>query len=762
MKLSFFHFQFKKDRGEIASLLTLISVGLMIAGVFAGSKLAQTETKLRSFAADPNCRNEISKVYLDESNISNNTIPQDGTFKCYTEASTTLARGVLCAYSVNDNWPISCPWIETPTFDQTCIEGTNADCKKWKIGYQCKITDAGAKPGDKITIRAIRDIGSCYKDINGSKGWLTNSLVGDKTYFYKTNTGGAGGNTGNLSGCDIIDTDLGPGCRCAKPDPGVWKGHCFAGATRGTPASTKCRDDCTALNTGGGGGGGGGGGAGDGAPTGGGSCNLSNLDPDVGDCGTCIIGKSPGTKQFLIDNGFGSCADNQMSSHWCNGGTGTEGQRQCQGLFQQCRNEKACTGNPIPPPDGGTGDSNGDGGDGGDGGVGDGYPGGGEQSPVATEPKEGGVLVVNLGGEIKFLEEIENVAAVNVKPENDFLNDNVKVTYLSFYNTIPFPSSGKFVSGAVDYYLYKLPLERSDGNKNPHILLLNFALEPIDGVYTLPVEIVDIPSSGNFPSISAGAFTVCFPARTEEERNKLTGAAIAAKCKNSANTINLDLRNAPTPTPTQTPDASTFYPSINFALIDDSAPTRSYKQYELRNITAKLVLGTSNFTLFGPQNYLPEGQSTSFTANLTMKRSEQSERTLTVSFIGAVWDITDDNPINHRNIFSCELDPSDERTKIKILANTSIAAPIAYYGLELVYNTGAADASPIKCRLGNEYQIYNQSVIGSSNEAFQIAMTRWSKGEIGVLQMSAFISQLTRAPGLQITTCNPESGGCDF
>ena len=287
-------------------------------------------------------------------------------------------------------------------------------------------------------------------------------------------------------------------------------------------------------------------------------------------------------------------------------------------------------------------------------------------------------------------------------------------------------------------------------------------MEPADGVYTLPVRVWDGTADGPLSAV-AGAFTVCFPTLTTAQQTTPTGDVITKKCKNSANTINLDLRGIETvePTLSPTPDASTFYPSINFALLDDSL--RSSQVYELRNITATLDLGDGNpINLFGSGgSYLPEGSSTSFAANILGKKTSATERKLKVNFTGDVWDITDTTaPKNTTK--QCKLDPSNSKAVITVPATQSLSAPIAYYGLRLQYSTSVVTNPPTGCQLSENQTFFDQSVIGDSNEAFNLAMTKWTNGEIGVLQMSAFISQLTRAPGLQITTCDPESGGCDF
>ena len=60
--------------------------------------------------------------------------------------------------------------------------------------------------------------------------------------------GGSGGDsTGVKSGCQIVQTDGGPGCWCVTGD---WQFHCFdiTTTTRGTPASQLCKNDCDLRN----------------------------------------------------------------------------------------------------------------------------------------------------------------------------------------------------------------------------------------------------------------------------------------------------------------------------------------------------------------------------------------------------------------------------------------------------------------------------------------------------------------------------------
>ena len=56
-----------------------------------------------------------------------------------------------------------------------------------------------------------------------------------------------GGGAGTKSGCQIVQTDGGPGCWCITGD---WQFHCFdiTTTTRGTPASLRCEEDCRLRN----------------------------------------------------------------------------------------------------------------------------------------------------------------------------------------------------------------------------------------------------------------------------------------------------------------------------------------------------------------------------------------------------------------------------------------------------------------------------------------------------------------------------------
>ncbi len=60
-----------------------------------------------------------------------------------------------------------------------------------------------------------------------------------------SSTSGSGSSSGR-SGCQIVQTDQGPGCWCASGD---WQFHCAAGAKRGDPASSTCIADCAKRNS---------------------------------------------------------------------------------------------------------------------------------------------------------------------------------------------------------------------------------------------------------------------------------------------------------------------------------------------------------------------------------------------------------------------------------------------------------------------------------------------------------------------------------
>lgn len=75
---------------------------------------------------------------------------------------------------------------------------------------------------------------------------------------------------------------------------------------------------------------------------------------------------------------------------------------------------------------------------------------------------------------------------------------------------------------------------------------------------------------------------------------------------------------------------------------------------------------------------------------------------------------------------------------------------------DLILVTAQTDSCTIDKIAGSK-----DTFLGSANADFDKAMDKWKSGEIDATQMSAFISQLTRVPGLQTTFCDPVKGECN-
>jgi hypothetical protein len=52
--------------------------------------------------------------------------------------------------------------------------------------------------------------------------------------------------------------------------------------------------------------------------------------------------------------------------------------------------------------------------------------------------------------------------------------------------------------------------------------------------------------------------------------------------------------------------------------------------------------------------------------------------------------------------------------------------------------------------------------LGRTNAEFEQMIAAWRNGQITTEQMSAFVTNLLRTPGLQTTICNPKGGGCEL
>lgn len=86
------------------------------------------------------------------------------------------------------------------------------------------------------------------------------------------------------------------------------------------------------------------------------------------------------------------------------------------------------------------------------------------------------------------------------------------------------------------------------------------------------------------------------------------------------------------------------------------------------------------------------------------------------------------------------------------------------WGEEMTFKNWSSPDRWILCE-ENDKNVFTLS--GSSNETIQKAIDDYVNGRISAIQMSFFIAQLTRTPGLQLQYCNPEEsdpnkGGCNF
>ena len=86
----------KYQRGEIATLLTLISVGLMLAGIIAGTKLAKSPQTTKSNAAYPTGNLDGT---VDNGSENPPAKCTDGSWTCGGVTANSAIRQLFCA-----NW----------------------------------------------------------------------------------------------------------------------------------------------------------------------------------------------------------------------------------------------------------------------------------------------------------------------------------------------------------------------------------------------------------------------------------------------------------------------------------------------------------------------------------------------------------------------------------------------------------------------------------------------------------------------------------
>lgn len=556
-----------------------------------------------------------------------------------------------------------------------------------------------------------------------------------------------------LSGCQIVDTDNGPGCWCAKPDPGIWQFHCFSGATRGTPASTACTNNCTALNTGGGGGGEG---DGTGTPTDGKSCNLNStyLTDSVGDCGTCIL-DTAGNRDFF--SGF-PCTDGQKASYWCNGGvsggTKPEEGQSCQNYKTQCISAKKCTGKPITSPSPTGTDGKGGGG------------GGTPNPPPSSEPKPGGYLIVNAGGKIITSQPFGTIPESIFVTLHDWIPGGGSLPDNTNYNYLPFPTGWISIrQNNVTSYRYDLPV--ADRKDNPLVVqLIGEVDSPSD------VDIYGINGTNSTILAKDENYTVCyFPTPKVPCTDTCTIVPTIVKYCNSnkkVNQIDVDLTNV-TPEPTTPPAKLTFKIRLKKCespedTICDGGQAQLYAQ--LYSVPQYINATKKGIFLMGSTD-----DGSTFTTDLLPDKYKTEEGSIISLSVPGFKEITSEilsADITHVKIdvYAQLLTGNDGGGKTVIATCTHDSLPFT-----LSKDPSAENelGDLIKINIFGELGNYTCSVspnsekdtfLGSANADFDNAMDKWKSGEIDATEMSSFISQLTRTPGLQVTFCDPLKGEC--
>lgn len=97
----------KNKKGEIATLLTLVAVGIMAIGAFAGSKLAQTGTRSTSEAKN------VSKLTLDGRYAGCSRGPCDPSFVGNKDTGWCQANGVRCIKEGSVVCQLPDPWCDS-------------------------------------------------------------------------------------------------------------------------------------------------------------------------------------------------------------------------------------------------------------------------------------------------------------------------------------------------------------------------------------------------------------------------------------------------------------------------------------------------------------------------------------------------------------------------------------------------------------------------------------------------------------------------
>lgn len=809
MKLPFFHLQLKKDRGEIASLLTIISVGLMIVGVFAGRKLATVGPQTNSKAAEPTKKPTLrtQAATLSGCNIVDTDLGPgcwcsqgDWQGHCFAGGKRGDAPSQLCRDNCSNKNGSAPAQNSTPA--PTGVGGQAGS----PTGANCSLKSSFLSPavGDKCGNCVVFKSGGLEGDSLRKKfdDWGFSQCTNNQIVSYWCNgaVSEEGKNTcrARLAECKASAADCTGAAGADKyPLPGE------TAPTSPPPAG--------------------------GAPDGGGVPKATATPDPSGTYGKYVVINTdstiqsrtpipaPGNYRMSITNGtsgltfldsgknrVGDSYENQYLTYKneLSGNAGTTYFYTPENApFQEIKQKTA------------------------------------ESEIQGAEIQIGDIL--SAGFDVDNPKDLhvyrnqnltlcnpygKSFAESNLVPTITYANliknckDQMNTLDLDFDQSDPLPTPTTNPLGEYAYYLFTVSLSDDTNTLTNPVIIKNIqifpdgstsatnAIVPVglsnitlkktsdftptftsdivayksDNIYTTRPIINpffgDITSNGATYALNEkkGSIKPCRGTLNLTDVNSILGLCAQQNTNYQVPKIQLGpLTNflSPTPIPTSTPDPTltgTLSPPVTNAVKLTFKQTSNVVQSDLDN-EYFFVLKLNKITLDG-------------NTDITCNPKQIGDPNLPIG--GTPWWVTDTSE------WFCSLDnyPSDNKTitmndvvlyvhadnlwdnpekKRCLIASTPISIDntkkldsLIFDITTLVNSSKSIESCTIKLRSGSGL-VYGSS-LGSSNEAFQIAMTRWSNGEIGVLQMSAFISQLTRAPGLQITTCNPENGGCDF
>lgn len=378
-------------------------------------------------------------------------------------------------------------------------------------------------------------------------------------------------------------------------------------------------------------------------------------------------------------------------------------------------------------------------------------PGEGGGTVPTSAPKSGGYLIVNAGGVIKTSISLNpNPTTILVYPQN-WLNGYFPNEI--DYGALPFPTG--FTAGqsnGVNYYQYDLP----DRKDKPYVVNL-------DGNIDSPIK-VDIVNQEGTSIANAENYTVCYfptPKLTPPEIYATIEPSIVPTivkyCSNNnkVNQIDVDLTNV-TPEPTAASSILTFNIRMNnqtgdsqyrVVLADQSCDKTSLPDCNYSGIS--VTDGSDKLSTNHPDKiYVKPSDKIKVAISLNPDTEE-----VVISMIG---DLYHNEEIDKKYIDNRVLKGT---VKVSCLLQ-DIPFTLNKGGVnndlgDLIQIDMNKDSCSIIKIIGSK-----DSFLGSANADFDQAMDKWKSGEIDATEMSSFINQLTRTPGLQVTFCDPVKGEC--